>query len=83
VSRERIDVSTTSATYPIFIATGLASRLAAELDEAGVPSRRVIVSSPTVWHHVGNTITAALPETPLILVPDGERAKHTTTASWT
>jgi 3-dehydroquinate synthase len=79
VSRERIDVSTTSATYPIFIATGLASRLAAELDEAGVPSRRVIVSSPTVWHHVGNTITAALPETPLILVPDGERAKHTKT----
>jgi 3-dehydroquinate synthase len=79
VSRERIDVTTTSATYPIVIAAGLASRLAAELDEAGVPPRRVLVSSPTVWHHVGNTVTAALPGTPLILVPDGERAKHTKT----
>jgi 3-dehydroquinate synthase len=79
VSRQRIDVSTASASYPIVIATGLASRLAAELDEAGVPPRRVIVSSPTVWRHLGNTITAALPGTPLILVPDGERAKHTKT----
>jgi 3-dehydroquinate synthase len=79
VSRERIDVSTTSARYPIVIAAGLASRLSAELAEAGVPPRRVLVSSPTVWRHVGNTLTAALPDTPLILVPDGERAKQTKT----
>jgi len=79
VPRDRIDVSTTSAAYPIVIAPGLASRLAAELDEAGVPQRRILVSSPNVWRYVGNSITAALPGTPLILVPDGERAKHTKT----
>ncbi len=39
----------------------------------------MIVSSPAVWRFVGNTLTAALPATPLILVPDGERAKQTKT----
>jgi 3-dehydroquinate synthase len=79
VPRDRIDVTTDSATYPIVIAPGLAAGLAAELDDAGVGARRVLVSSPTVWRFAGNTITAALPGTPLILVPDGERAKHTKT----
>jgi len=79
VSRDRIDVTTDSATYPIVIAPGLSARLAAELDDAGIGARRVLVSSPTVWRFAGNTITAALPGTPLILVPDGECAKHTKT----
>lgn len=77
--RDRIDVSTDHAAYPVVIAPGLVSRLAAELDEAGVPARRFLVSSPGVWRHHGNAITASLPNTPLILVPDGERAKTTKT----
>jgi len=62
--------------YAVEIGVGHLARLGALLDQAGVGRRRVIVSSPTVWKLHGGAVTAAVPDAPLILVPDGERHKH-------
>ena len=72
---EQIAVATSPRPYPVVIGAGELSRLSARLDEAGFPRRRFLVSSPTVWRLHGETVASALPGTPPILVPDGERYK--------
>jgi 3-dehydroquinate synthase len=77
----RIDVESSSRTYPVFVSPGIASDVARWLMEANVGDRRFVVSSPTVWAHHGDAIAAALPGVEHLLVPDGERAKNHRTLS--
>jgi len=72
----RIDVATPSRSYPVLIGPGLLPRLARLLDEAGCGARRFIVTNPTVWRCLGDTVREALPEAEVITVPDGERFKN-------
>jgi 3-dehydroquinate synthase len=72
---EQILVQIPSRTYAVEIGAGHLARLRLLLDAAGV-GRCVIVSSPVVWKLHGETVAAALPDAPVILVPDGERHKH-------
>ena len=51
------------------------------LDGSGFPSRRIVVSSPTVWKLHGQAVSASLGSAPVILIPDGERHKHLRTVS--
>jgi 3-dehydroquinate synthase len=80
VTRDRIDVAIGDLSYPIVIQPALVPALGALLDDAAFPRHRVLVSSPRVWQHHGASIAAALPDTPLVLIPDGERAKTVKTA---
>jgi 3-dehydroquinate synthase len=54
--------------------------LGALLDQVAFPRHRVLVSSPRVWKHHGAAIATALPDTAIVLIPDGERAKTVATA---
>src|SRR3954454_6643626 len=74
----RLSVRTSSGSYTIEIAPGLASRLRATLDAVGLPRRRFVVSSQTVWRFHGNDLQSAVDEEP-ILIPDGERHKQLAT----
>ncbi|MEP6592670.1 MAG: 3-dehydroquinate synthase [Acidobacteriota bacterium] len=73
-----LDVRTSSGQYAIEIAPGAAKRVAAVLDAAGLPRRRFIVSSQTVWRFHAERLQGLTPEDP-ILLPDGERFKHVAT----
>jgi 3-dehydroquinate synthase len=74
----RLSVRTSSGSYTIQIACGLAHELRATLDAAGVPARRFIVSNQTVWRFHGGDLQRAVDEEP-ILIPDGERYKQLAT----
>src|SRR3954447_10618898 len=74
----RLSVRTSSGSYTIEIAPGLASRLRATMDAADVPRRRFVVSSQTVWRFHGSDLQSAVDEEP-ILIPDGERHKQLAT----
>lgn len=74
-----IDVRAATRSYSVLVGGGLISRLRALLDARGVPGPRVIVTSPTVWRLHGTAVAAALPDTAVIEVPDGERHKTVTT----
>src|SRR3954466_5281936 len=74
----RLSVRTSSGSYTIEIAPGLASRLRATLDAVGLPRRRFVVVSQTVWRFHGNDLQSAVDEEP-ILIPDGERHKQLAT----
>ncbi len=69
----RLDVRAGGGRYTVRIAPGLASRVDEIADAAGAPSRRFVVSSPTVWRFHGTRFHVT--EEP-ILIPDGERFKH-------
>ena len=75
----RLTVRARSAAYSVEISAGVSHRLGAVLDTAGMPARRFIVSSPTVWRLHGDRFRTATSEEP-ILVPDGERFKTLATA---
>jgi 3-dehydroquinate synthase len=74
-----IDVRTgPAARHPIVIGAGLSARLASPVSNACPDASRLyIASSPRVWRLVGGTILQGLevPQTRVILVPDGERSK--------
>ena len=65
-----------SASYPVEIAANLSDRLAASLTPLDLPRRRFIVASTTVWRLHGERFAGLTSEEP-ILLPDGERFKHT------
>ena len=67
--------------YPIRIGRGLASTLARSLAALAGADRAIVVSSPRVWAAVGPRIQAGLPGVPVVLVADGERAKHLRTVT--
>jgi 3-dehydroquinate synthase len=78
----RIDVSTPSHAYPIYIEHGLAPQLGRLIAQAPRPaSRHVVISSPLVWKLHAKTLSKALPKTETILLPDGEKWKQLATAS--
>jgi 3-dehydroquinate synthase len=73
-----LPVRTSSGSYTIEIAPGITGRLRVSLDAVGVPARRFIVSSQTVWRFHGPDLQSAADEEP-ILIPDGERYKQLAT----
>ena len=76
----RIDVTTPSRRYVITLADGVLDRLTRLLDDARLPKRRFVVSSPLVWRFHGQRFTKAISAEPII-VPDGERFKQLATVS--
>jgi len=79
VASIHIDVTTESAAYSIVIGAGVSDALGSLLDAQGFSPRRFIVSSPTVWKLHGARIRRGLRRAPVILIPDGERAKQSRT----
>ena len=71
----RINIRSATHTYPVFVAHGVVDHIARWLAAAGVGTRRLLLSSPTVWKRHGETLMAALPGVEHLLVPDGERSK--------
>jgi 3-dehydroquinate synthase len=69
------------ATYSILIADGLLADLGRHLRDLAPAPQALLVSSPRIWALHGPRIQAALPGTPHVLIPDGERAKHLRTVS--
>src|SRR5215471_1944493 len=76
----RIDVTTPSRRYVITLADGVLDRLARILDDARLPARRFVVSSPVVWRFHGQRFARAV-SAESIIVPDGERFKQLSTVS--
>jgi 3-dehydroquinate synthase len=70
----RLEVRSASRTYRVEIAPGSAGRLRAILDAAGLPDRRILVSSPPIWRLHADRFGGVATDEP-ILVPDGERFK--------
>ncbi len=70
-----LEVGSRSGRYGIHIEPGSAARLSGLLDSAGVPGRRFIVSTPTVWRFHEPAFAGVTAEEP-ILIPDGERHKN-------
>lgn len=68
-------------TYSIVIADGLLDDLGRHLRTLAPDARALLVSSPRIWALHGTQVRAALPGTPHVLIPDGERAKHTRTVA--
>src|SRR5215471_9154183 len=76
----RIDVTTPSRRYVITLADGVLDRLARILDDARLPARRFVVSSPVVWRFHGQRFARAV-SAESIIVPDGERFKQLPTVA--
>src|SRR5580765_858169 len=76
----RIEVATPSRHYVITLADGVLDRLARILDDAKLPARRFVVSSPLVWRFHGQRLAKAV-SAESIIVPDGERFKQLATVS--
>ncbi|HEY7789348.1 MAG TPA: 3-dehydroquinate synthase [Vicinamibacterales bacterium] len=77
----RIDIKTSLGSYAVWLGAGLAGRLDALEQEAGLGSQRFLVSSPGIWRLHGDALSRAHPNAEVVLVPDGERAKQLQTVS--
>jgi 3-dehydroquinate synthase len=75
VSSVLLEVGSRSGRYGVNMEPGAVARLGALLDAARVPSRRFVVSNPTVWRLHESSFTGVTSEDP-ILLPDGERYKN-------
>src|SRR5689334_21774423 len=75
-----INVTTPSRQYAITLGDGVLDRLARIVDEAKLPARRFVVSSPVVWRFRGQRCARAA-SAESIIVPDGERYKQLSTVS--
>jgi 3-dehydroquinate synthase len=76
----RVNVETPSRAYVVTLGEGVLGRLPRLLDEARVPERRFVVSSPLVWKLHGSGLAGVTSLEP-ILVPDGERFKQLQTVA--
>src|SRR5262245_33852236 len=76
-----IEVKTPSRAYVVTLGDGTIARLIALLQGLGLPERRFVVSSPSVWKLHGERLASTLAGTEPILVPDGERSKQLQTVS--
>jgi 3-dehydroquinate synthase len=74
----RLTVRTSAGSYAIEIAAEATRWLGQLLDAAGVPARRFVVSTQTVWRLHGERLQGVTGEE-AILIPDGERFKHLAT----
>ncbi len=81
MSTEQVVVHTPPQPYPVEIGAGHVAHLTRLLDGVGFSRRRFIVSSPLVWRLHGEAVGHALPDSPVILIPDGERHKHLLTVT--
>jgi 3-dehydroquinate synthase len=70
-----IPVAARDGDYVVQVAPGIRTRLAAALDLAGLPGRRVLVTSPRVWAAQGRHVRNVGRGTTRLVVADGERAK--------
>ena len=75
----RFDVESVAGAYTVRIAWGLIGRLRAVLSKVQLGPQRFVVSNPLVWRLHGGAVEAALSGVKPILIPDGERHKHTET----
>jgi 3-dehydroquinate synthase len=69
-----VEVRAGSRLSIVSIGEGLAARLPSLLDEAGIPARRFVVSSPVIWKLHGPALQSVT-KAEVILLPDGERFK--------
>ncbi|HQZ40068.1 MAG TPA: 3-dehydroquinate synthase [Vicinamibacterales bacterium] len=77
MSATRIDVTTAAGSYPVIIGAGALDSLGQLMDEGGLGSDRVIVSSPRVWalHGARCSRLVGRRRREPVLVGDGERSK--------
>ena len=75
-----LEVRAGSRVSTISIGEGISERLPALLDDAGIGSRRFVVSNPTIWRLHGAVLQQVGHAEP-ILIPDGERHKTLQTAA--
>ena len=75
----RVEVAASAGAYSVVIGPGTLATLPQLLDQAGVGTHRIIVSSPIVWDLHGRALSKASSERAPILVQDGERFKNATT----
>jgi 3-dehydroquinate synthase len=75
-----VEVRVASRTSTVSIGEGLAARLPVLLDEAHIPARRFVVSSPVIWKLHGPALHGVT-NAEVILLPDGERYKTLQTAA--
>jgi 3-dehydroquinate synthase len=80
-SIERIMVGSGSGPYPVVIGDGAIAALGGEMAAAGLGSRRLLVSSHTVWDLHGHRFRHAGADRTPILVEDGERYKNLNTVA--
>jgi 3-dehydroquinate synthase len=76
-----IPIASRHGSYTVHIGTGLAAHLARLLDEARLPARRFVVSTPRIWRLHGHTLAEVARPTDVILLPDGERFKTLATVA--
>ena len=62
--------------YPIVIEPGLSGTLGAQLERLAPGARPIVVSSPRVWRKHSARVLDGLGKPDVVLVTDGERAKH-------
>ena len=77
----KVRTATRRTEYPILIADHLATNLGEHLERLAPRTTRIVVSSPRVWALHGADIERALPNVPVVLAADGERAKHLRTVA--
>jgi 3-dehydroquinate synthase len=77
----RIDVSSGSHRYPVYIERGVTAQLGRLVENARPGARYFFVSSPLVWKLHGKAISRTVPRTEPILLPDGERFKQLATVT--
>jgi 3-dehydroquinate synthase len=75
VSPVLLDVGSRSGRYTVHIEPGSSSHITRLLNQARLPSRRFVVSNPTVWRLHEEAFPDLSAEEP-ILLPDGERFKN-------
>ena len=79
---QQVEVRAGGGSYPIVIGADLLSTIDALLDRlTSSPTRRIVVSSPTIWRLHGTSLPESLRKEPAILIPDGEKNKTLATAS--
>ena len=72
-------VTSSTGPYAVRIGWGLLARLDTILGAVKLRGRPFVVSNPLVWRLHGAAVRRALPAARPILIPDGERHKHTQT----
>src|SRR5215510_5009105 len=75
---ESITVQTVNSSYRIVVGIGAFNNIAAHLETAGPRGPFLVVSQPRILKAIGRHVKKAFP---VVLIPDGERAKSLTTVS--
>jgi len=75
---QTIPVRLTDASYDIRVGAGVLANIRVHLDEAGLRGPYLVVTQPRILKAVGQPLKK---EFPIVLIPDGERAKSLATVS--